>query len=137
GRRARRRALRAQGLAHDQPRPAGRARRRGARRAEPLRVPRGRLPRARPAVQRAAAHRAQAAPARPGGGPRVDPRLSMKPITDKKVRVLEGLEPGRIPWSELLEAGEPVLLRGVVSGWELVAAGRRSAAAAIDYLLSF
>src|SRR5690606_38767703 len=37
----------------------------------------------------------------------------------------------------LLEAGEPVLLRGVVSGWELVAAGRRSAAAAIDYLLSF
>lgn len=61
----------------------------------------------------------------------------MQPITDRKTRELAGIDAARVPWRELLEAGEPVVLRGLVKGWPLVEAGRRSAVEAIDYLLSF
>lgn len=51
--------------------------------------------------------------------------------------MLEGGDPARVPWQELLDAGEPVVLRALVDGWELVQAGRRSSTAAIDYLETF
>jgi hypothetical protein len=61
----------------------------------------------------------------------------MPAITDRKTPVLEGVDPRRIPWDDLVARGEPVVLRGLVTGWPLVAAGQRSAADAIDYLSSF
>lgn len=61
----------------------------------------------------------------------------MRAITDRKVRVLQGGDPARVPWRKLLDAGEPVVLQGLVDGWELVRAGRRSSAGAIDYLETF
>lgn len=42
-----------------------------------------------------------------------------------------------LPLDELLEAGQPVVLRGLVSDWALTQAGRRSAAAAIACLGGF
>lgn len=61
----------------------------------------------------------------------------MRAITDRRTRVLEGGDPARVPWRNLLEDGEPVVLKALVDGWELVQAGRRSSAAAIDYLERF
>jgi len=42
------------------------------------------------------------------------------------VRVLEGLAPDQIPFDELMQGDEPVILRGLVSNWELVEAGKTS-----------
>lgn len=56
---------------------------------------------------------------------------------EHRVKVLEGLTPETIPYTELLEAGVPVLLKGVARDWELVRRGRQSTASAIDYLKSF
>ena len=55
----------------------------------------------------------------------------------RKVRVIEGVDPGRIPFAELLEAQQPAVLKGVAGDWEMVRRGAQSAAAAIDYLASF
>ncbi len=51
------------------------------------------------------------------------------------VRTMEGARPGALPLPELLEGGEPVLLKGLVRDWSLVAAGRESSQAAIAHLL--
>lgn len=64
-----------------------------------------------------------------------DPRST--PITERATRVLEGCRPDAIPWQQLMEQSEPVVLKGAVDGWELVEAGRRSPRDAIDYLESF
>jgi hypothetical protein len=53
------------------------------------------------------------------------------------VRELAGLRPGDVPWRALLEAGEPVILRGLVRDWPLVAAGLAGPQEAVDYLLGF
>jgi hypothetical protein len=42
------------------------------------------------------------------------------PNLAKQVRVLEGVRPDKIPFDELFEANEPVILRGLVSDWDLV-----------------
>ena len=55
----------------------------------------------------------------------------------RKVREVTGLTAGEVRFDDLLEAGEPVLLKGLVSGWPLVRAGRESASAAMDYLEGF
>lgn len=52
----------------------------------------------------------------------------MKPILE-----LDDLVPGRLP-AHLLEAAQPVVLRGLVSSWPIVQAARRSDRAAVDYL---
>ena len=44
----------------------------------------------------------------------------------KKVSVLEGVQPDKIPFDTLFEANEPVILRGLVSNWSLVKAGKVS-----------
>jgi hypothetical protein len=50
------------------------------------------------------------------------------------VSVLEGVAPDQIPFDELLEANEPVILRGLVSNWELVKAGKASPEKAMELL---
>ena len=55
----------------------------------------------------------------------------------RPVRVLEGLDPTTLPFAELLAAGEPAILRGVVLDWPMVAAGAESPAKAVAYLKSF
>lgn len=53
-----------------------------------------------------------------------------------KVRVLEGVKPDQIPFDELFQANEPVILRGLVSDWGLVKAGQVSPDNAMDVLQS-
>lgn len=55
----------------------------------------------------------------------------------RKTRVIEGLNPERIPYSELLQSQEPAILKGVASDWEIARRGAQSARAAIDYIVSF
>src|SRR5678809_169386 len=43
-----------------------------------------------------------------------------------KVRVINGLRFDRIPFDELFAGNEPVLMRGLVSDWPLVKAGRET-----------
>ena len=54
-----------------------------------------------------------------------------------KVRVLEGVAAAAIPYAELIEAGRPALLKGVVSDWPVVRAARQSAAAVLVNLKRF
>jgi hypothetical protein len=54
-----------------------------------------------------------------------------------KVRVIEGCRRDRLPLSELLESGEPAVLKGLVADWGLVQAGLHGDDAAIGYLRSF
>ena len=51
--------------------------------------------------------------------------------------MLEGVRSDAIPWPALMEAGEPVVLKGLVKEWPLVEAGMESARAAISYLESY
>ena len=37
----------------------------------------------------------------------------------QKVRVIEGVAPDAVPWSELMAAEQPALLKGLVSHWPL------------------
>ena len=53
---------------------------------------------------------------------------------DKKARVIEGVRPDQIPFDELFNANQPVILRGLVSGWGLVKAGKVSPDNAMDVL---
>lgn len=55
----------------------------------------------------------------------------------RKTRVIAGVSPEKIPFDELMQAGEPAVLRGVAGAWPLVAHGRESAATAVSYLKSF
>jgi hypothetical protein len=52
------------------------------------------------------------------------------------IRILEGIDPAGLPLAALVEAGEPVVLRGIASGWPLVQAGLGSARDAMAYLCS-
>lgn len=61
----------------------------------------------------------------------------MRAITDRKTQVLKGADSTRVPWGELLDAGQPVVLKGLVDDWGLVKAGRRSARDAIAYLTHY
>lgn len=53
------------------------------------------------------------------------------------MRTLEGLEPGALPLEALVDAGEPVVLRGIARDWPMVQAGLRSTQAALGYLRGF
>jgi cupin-like protein len=54
-----------------------------------------------------------------------------------KTRVLSGCRPDNLPLGELLSAGEPAVLAGLVKEWPLVQAGLRSDQEAMSYLRSF
>ncbi|BFM21052.1 cupin-like domain-containing protein [Gilvimarinus japonicus] len=61
----------------------------------------------------------------------------MKPITSRKTKQIEGVTPNTIPFDELVDAGEPVILKGTVKNWGLVQAGQTSCTDGIDYLKSY
>jgi len=54
-----------------------------------------------------------------------------------EARILEGCEPDELPLGELLSAGRPAVLKGLVRNWGIVRAGLRSMDDAMDYLRSF
>ena len=54
-----------------------------------------------------------------------------------KIRVIEGARPDSFPLEELLQGGQPALLKGLASDWGLVRAGLESDAQARRYLASF
>lgn len=53
----------------------------------------------------------------------------------RKTRVIEGVQPGAVPYDELMAAGQPVILKGLVRNWPLVNQGSPEEVA--DYLKSF
>lgn len=58
-------------------------------------------------------------------------------ITTRRVRELKAAEMASFDPQALVEAGEPVVVRGLARDWPLVAAGHAGAQSATDYLLSF
>lgn len=54
----------------------------------------------------------------------------------KQIPVLEGVRPDQIPFDKLFAANGPVILRGLVSDWSLVEAGKLSPDNAMDMLQS-
>jgi hypothetical protein len=56
--------------------------------------------------------------------------------TKPEIRELAGVDPGALP-DEVLTSTRPLVLRGLVADWPLVAAGRESPHAVRDYLLRF
>jgi hypothetical protein len=55
----------------------------------------------------------------------------------RKTQQVDGVPPDRIPFDALMEAGQPVILRGLARSWPLVLRGLESAACAVAYLKSF
>lgn len=55
----------------------------------------------------------------------------------RKTETIEGVAPDRIPYSQLLEAGRPAVLKGVAREWPLVREGLHSPQAAMACLRSF
>src|SRR6188508_788863 len=55
----------------------------------------------------------------------------------RKTQVITGVMPGRIPVDELLEAGQPAILKGLAREWPLVRSGVESPQGAIAYLRKF
>lgn len=55
----------------------------------------------------------------------------------RRVTELTGCRPDKLPLDELLAAGEPRVLKGLVADWELTRVGLRSDREAIGYLRSF
>jgi len=53
------------------------------------------------------------------------------------MRVLEGGRPDALPLAELLETGQPVVLRGMLRDWGLVQAGLHGPREAMDYLRGY
>jgi len=53
----------------------------------------------------------------------------------RKIREIEGLAPDAVPWDDLMAAGQPALLKGLVSAWPL--ARTASPQQATEYLKSF
>jgi hypothetical protein len=55
----------------------------------------------------------------------------------RKTQAISGIAPDRIPVAELLEAGQPAILKGLAADWPLVRSGLESSASAIAYLKGF
>ena len=55
----------------------------------------------------------------------------------RKTQVITGIAPDRIPVADLLEAGQPAILKGLARHWPLVRAGLESPEHAIAYLKQF
>jgi hypothetical protein len=55
----------------------------------------------------------------------------------RKVRTIRGVTPDNVPYQDLMDADEPVILKGLVRQWGLVEAGLQSPATAMDYLQSY
>src|SRR5438105_10165099 len=59
------------------------------------------------------------------------------PEVTRRTREIDGLDPERIPFAELLESQQPAILKGIAKDWEIARRGAQSAVAAIEYLASF
>ena len=57
------------------------------------------------------------------------------PQVARQTREIEGIAPGAVPYDELMAAGQPVIIRGLVGDWPLALAGSPSDAA--EYLKTF
>src|SRR5688500_5703152 len=55
----------------------------------------------------------------------------------QSARVIEGLRADDLDLGELIESGEPLVLKGVARDWPLVQKGLEGARAAIEYLAGF
>ena len=55
----------------------------------------------------------------------------------RKTQVIEGIAIAALPIRELLQAGQPAILKGVARDWPLVQRGLESPESAIDYLVGF
>ena len=55
----------------------------------------------------------------------------------RNTREIDGLDPERIPYAELLQSQRPAILKGVAKRWEIARRGAQSASAAINYIASF
>ena len=55
----------------------------------------------------------------------------------RKTRAVEGVAPDAIPYAEMLEAQEPVILKGVARHWPLVQRGLEGVEVAMAYLAGF
>lgn len=55
----------------------------------------------------------------------------------KSVRTIEGLKADELPLAELIEQGEPAILKGVAKEWPLVRKGLQGPQAVVDYLAGF
>ena len=55
----------------------------------------------------------------------------------RRTREIDGVDPERIPYAELLQSQQPAILKGVAKNWEIARRGAQSAAAAIEYIASF
>jgi len=53
------------------------------------------------------------------------------------VKTLDAVDPAALPLAALVEAGEPVVLRGIARGWSLVQAGQRSMGEGMAHLRGF
>jgi hypothetical protein len=53
------------------------------------------------------------------------------------VRRVTGVAPGAVPYEELIEAQQPVVLEGLARDWPLVARGREGPVRAVEYLKRF
>ncbi len=58
-------------------------------------------------------------------------------IAPGSVRVLEGSRADTIPLDDLLEAGQPTVLKGLIKDWPIVEAGLAGSRTAMDYLRAF
>ena len=67
----------------------------------------------------------------------MSPSRPAGPITARRVREIDAQAAGALDIAALVAGGEPVVVRGLIRDWPLVAAGRRTPQAAADYLLSF
>lgn len=63
--------------------------------------------------------------------------MSAHAAIGRRTREVTGIAPDAIPYGELLEAGAPVILKGVASDWPLVRAGLEGPEAAIAWLKRF
>jgi hypothetical protein len=55
----------------------------------------------------------------------------------RKTREIDGLDPQRIAYADLLQSQQPAILKGAAKDWEIKVRGAQSPAAAIDYIASF
>src|SRR5690606_143479 len=111
--------------ARHRPRTTGRAGRGIAAFAASLGLSRGRLPGVGLDAQYAPADGREAAPPEPGGSRRQRGLTAMRePVAS--VRERSDVRADALPVDELLEAGQPVVLRALVRDWELTRAGQRS-----------
>ncbi|WP_319937573.1 cupin-like domain-containing protein [Sphingomonas qomolangmaensis] len=60
-----------------------------------------------------------------------------QPITDRHAIEISAGDPAAADLEALVAAGQPVVIRGLVADWPVVAAGRSGAKAAADYVLQF